>query len=99
MIELRERVESEYLTFSRSPVREVRRKTRVWIIRAKRTDAFLGEISWFGRWRQYAFHPNAPTTFNDKCLREIADFCEIQTKLHLALAAEARRLAPKAPVT
>jgi len=40
----------------------------------------LGSVKWFGRWRRYALFPSMQTVFEATCLREIADFCEEQTK-------------------
>jgi hypothetical protein len=40
----------------------------------------LGVIRWFGRWRKYAFFPESDRVFEQTCLREIADFCEQETK-------------------
>jgi|SRR5690242_6889705 len=64
-------------------------KTSRWSVMAKATRAHLGEIRWFGRWRCYSFFPAADTVFERACLRDIATFCEEQTKAHLA----ARKLA------
>ena len=35
---------------------------------------YLGTVSWFGRWRAYAFFPADSTVFEPKCLGEIAQF-------------------------
>ena len=43
---------------------------------------YLGEVKWFGRWRGYAFFPELYTIYEQKCMREIADFIEAQTKEH-----------------
>jgi len=58
------------------------RKTSVWRVLANDDDTLLGEIRWFGRWRGYAFFPEATTLFEQKCLREIADFVESKSKDH-----------------
>ncbi len=47
------------------------RKTAVVEVRATSNGALLGVMSWFGRWRQYAFHPAHGTTFNQGCLAAI----------------------------
>ena len=49
------------------------RKTAVVEVAARSGD-LLGVISWFGRWRQYAFHPRPATTFNQGCLTTINDY-------------------------
>jgi hypothetical protein len=56
-------------------------KTHVWSVTSLRGDE-LGMISWFGRWRCYAFNPYSATIFNAGCLRDIASFCERQTLRH-----------------
>jgi len=58
-------------------------KTLVWSVEAKEGGAKLGEVRWFGRWRGYAFFP-LDAIFEHKCLRDIADFVEMQTKAHRA---------------
>ena len=44
----------------------------------------LGEIRWYGPWRCYAFYPEMETVYEKKCLRDIADFCELLTTEHKA---------------
>ena len=59
---------TEYLTFTRTQVQG--RKTDIVFVR-KRDWTQLGQIKWFGRWRQFCFFPEPETTFNRKCLSEI----------------------------
>lgn len=33
----------------------------------------IGHIKWFGRWRQYAFFPEAGSVWNTACLAEIEE--------------------------
>ena len=48
-------------------------------------SAVLGWIKWFPRWRKYAFTSDSPdNVYEEICLREIADFCEQETKAHKA---------------
>jgi len=49
----------------------------------------LGEVKWFGCWRQYAFFPFPGTAYERQCLRDIAEFCETKTKEHRAKRHEA----------
>ena len=42
----------------------------------------IGLVHWYGPGRKYCFFPIAETVFEQVCLREIAAFCEDQTKLH-----------------
>ena len=53
-------------------------KTQVWEA-AVEDGTILGVVSFFGRWRCYAFWPHQRTVFDKGCLREIADFCERET--------------------
>jgi hypothetical protein len=58
-------------------------KTQIWTVRATlQAGAILGMIRWHGAWRKYAFYPNKDTLFEEDCLRDIANFCEGQTKQH-----------------
>ena len=59
-------------------------KTKVWWVVSKYDDIQLGTIAWFSRWRKYSFFPKGDTVYEWVCLREIADFCEKQTKEHKA---------------
>ena len=57
-------------------------KTKIWTVLSRSDSYELGEISWYGRWRGYAFFVDSgEIIFEQKCLREIADFLEQQTKL------------------
>ena len=43
-------------------------------------NLILGYISFYPQWRKYIFHPEQiKSIFDASCLREIADFCELQT--------------------
>jgi len=54
-------------------------KTRIWRVIATRNGALLGEIKWWGRWRQYTFFPEPSTIFNPDCMDEIGKFCREET--------------------
>jgi hypothetical protein len=56
-------------------------KTKVWTVVTFSDETILGRIAWFGRWRCYCFFAESDTIFEKTCLRDIADFCEKQTKL------------------
>jgi hypothetical protein len=60
------------------------RKTRAWSVISKHDDSYLGRVQWFGRWRKFAFFPEAVTTFEEQCLRDIANFVVAMTKEHRA---------------
>jgi hypothetical protein len=56
-------------------------KTRRFAVISRHSQALLGYVKWFNRWRQYTFQPlNA--VFNDGCLEEVADFVRRATKAH-----------------
>jgi hypothetical protein len=56
----------------------------VWPKDDDRHEHPLGNITWFGRWRKYTFNPLPNTTYEETCLREIAQFIEEETKAHKA---------------
>ena len=61
---------TEYLMFSRTQV--ANRKTDIVNVRSRR-DAWtpLGQIKWYGKWRQFCFYPSGDTIFNRACLKDI----------------------------
>jgi hypothetical protein len=76
--------EPKHICFKENGVSKTGR-TKRWIVTAKEdhTD-MLGEIQWHGPWRCYVFYAfNA--IFEQKCLRDISNFIEYQTKIHKAL--------------
>ncbi len=71
-------IEGKYLRFeavARKP------KTRIWAVLSKESGDALGLVQWFGRWRCYSFFPAKDTLFEQRCLRDIAAFCEEQTRM------------------
>ena len=62
-------------------------KTRRFAVVALRGDVALGEIRWNGGWRKYAFVPFPRTEYEEDCLRDIANFCELTTREHRAARA------------
>lgn len=57
-------------------------KTKIWRVEPKDGETFLGRVSWYAPWRKYAFSPWSGTLYEPDCLRQIANFCELQTKAH-----------------
>ncbi len=76
MGELRE----SYIYFNEAPPPS--EKTRAWFVLAKESDELLGTVKWLGRWRCYAFHPLDRTIYEQRCLRDIANFCQDRTSEH-----------------
>lgn len=58
-------------------------KTKIWTVHSISDINEIGIIKWYGRWRGYAFYPDEfdQIIFEQKCLREIADFLEKQNRL------------------
>ena len=51
--------------------------TQVWnVLMIRHGLESLGEIRWFGRWRQYAFFPLENTLYSAGCMRDIAEHIE-----------------------
>jgi hypothetical protein len=61
-----------------------KRKTQTWFVFPKHATYPLGRIYWWSAWRCYCFVPEGRTVYEQKCLREIADFCEAQTNARKA---------------
>lgn len=57
---------NQYLRFSESATESGKTK-KIYVISAS-SNVVLGEIKWFGRWRQYAFFPSEETIWNPECL-------------------------------
>jgi len=56
------------------------RKTNVYEVSAQADNFPLGRIAWYAHWRKYVFEPNSKCIFEERCLRDIAQFCEEETK-------------------
>lgn len=56
--------------------------TKRWAVMSKDQGSQIGMVSWYGPWRKYCFFPMASTVYEQVCLRDIANFCESQTKAH-----------------
>ena len=46
-------------------------KTEIWNITSKSSDFLLGQIKWYGPWRQYCFFPSGQCVFNNGCMNDI----------------------------
>jgi hypothetical protein len=58
-------------------------KTKNWkVLTTDDSDFLLGIVGWFARWRKYSFYPTPHSVFEQTCLRDIATFCENETKKH-----------------
>ena len=63
-----------YMTFAERP--SATGKTRIVSVNARSSGVLLGEIRWFGRWRQYCFYPEHSTIFNRGCMTDIIGYIE-----------------------
>lgn len=62
---------SEYLSFEEDDHYEG--KTKRIVVVSKHHLNILGEIKWYGPWRQYTFFPEEATVWNTQCLEDIQD--------------------------
>ena len=58
------------------------RATKSFHVRAIQNGALLGIVQWYAPWRRFAFVAYAGCVFEQDCLRDIATFCEEQTRMH-----------------
>lgn len=59
------------------------RKTQRWIVWSGKEGfegSELGQVKFYPQWRKYSFFPASQTLFEADCLRDIATFCEDETK-------------------
>lgn len=64
---------TDYLRFHDATLDDPRKKTKVIFVMKPDGTTKLGEIKWYGPWRQYAFFPSAARVFNTACLETILD--------------------------
>ncbi len=57
-------------------------KTSVWSCRNNRSKEELGQVKWYGPWRQYCYFPTRQAVYNNRCLSIIADFTGTLTTFH-----------------
>ena len=62
---------SKYLSFHEDD--HWGRKTKRIVVVSKRYLAILGDIRWYGSWRQYAFFPEADTIWNPQCMDDVQE--------------------------
>ena len=61
-------VDSQYMDFVEI---KTSGKTKRYTIFSRSSSAQLGEIKWWGAWRQYCFFPAEDTVFNCGCMEDI----------------------------
>ena len=70
-------VESKYLKFVLAPKQPKSGKTFVYHIQSLVHGDVLGEIKWYGGWRQYAFLPYPLTVWNPECLGDVSNVIDL----------------------
>ena len=70
-------METKYLRFNTFNLSG--RKTAIVEVCSKSSDTLLGEIKWYGPWRQYCFFPLI-AIFNSECLDDIKKFMDVMNK-------------------
>lgn len=78
--------DDEYLTLK---LIEMKTKTSVYGIFSRKHGDKLGEVRWWGKWRQYCFFPAHDTVFNRDCIGTIQAFLE---HLHQLRKSEKKKL-------
>ena len=73
--------EYEFIYMRQLP-KPAKRKTFIWTVYNKRSNATLGEISWYPPWRQYAYLPTGFTVYSAGCLADIQHFIEQLKEKH-----------------
>jgi hypothetical protein len=68
----------EYIHFKESS--EAGKKTKRWECFNNESGLFHGRVKWSGAFWSYIFHPAHGSSFDHKCLRDIAEFTEGVTK-------------------
>jgi len=74
---------NKYINFIEMNVIDSKRKTKQFYVKTiKEPSIVLGYILFFPQWRKYTYHTDKQinTILDANCLREIADFCEKETR-------------------
>ncbi len=56
--------------------------THVFRTYSRLNGSLLGYVNWKATWRQYVFSPGPNTSFDPKCLTELAEYCRLKTVEH-----------------
>ena len=65
---------AKWIEFKRREDLERGRTTQVWVVTPKASDAVLGHVAWYGKFRSYSFYPEADTVYEPRCMNDIAAF-------------------------
>lgn len=72
----------DFITFQDVGYVSVGAATRKYILTNKTIGSIIGIVKWNNAWRRYCLSPGENSVFDAKCLREVAEFCDIQTEHH-----------------
>ena len=53
---------------------EEKPKTKVWSCRNNRSGEELGQVKWYGAWRQYCYFPTCPAIYSVSCFEDVNHF-------------------------
>ena len=67
-----EMAKNQYMEFNK--VGGIIGKTEIWNVLSKSSGFIIGQIKWYGPWRQYCFFPSPFSVFNPECLSHIINF-------------------------
>lgn len=77
---------AKWIEFVILPREKIGEKTTRWQVIPKEQERAkqhpLGVVKWYGGFRRYSFFPAPNTIFEQQCLRDIADFCQEQTRIY-----------------
>jgi hypothetical protein len=65
----------QYIAFELKP-RPAGRKTDVWICESLSSGDPLGQIQWYGPWRQYVMIAQSGTVWSAGCLQDVRSFID-----------------------
>lgn len=85
---------SAYLNFELVEDVSEKRKTQIWDVVSVSSGTCLGQIKWWGAWRQYTFFPSPHTVFNTDCILAIAGELQSLNEEHRRKIAERKKPQP-----
>ncbi len=65
--------EYKYLMIIHAQRRPGAKTPLYYVCNYRRSNTVIGEISWYGTWRQFCLVPNGSTVWSDGCLEDIRD--------------------------
>jgi hypothetical protein len=65
------KTEYQYISFIKQPTTG---KTQRWSCQNRGSGVELGQVKWYGAWRQYCYFPTLVAIYSAGCLIDIKDF-------------------------